>query len=70
LDIGHSHTAGNVDEKYITQNESKLKHVNIHDAIGKQNHLTLSEGNIILLVKLNIARHNHSRCAIKTKTVV
>ncbi len=69
-DIGHSHSANSVDEKYIMQNVSKLKHFHIHDAIGKQNHLTLGEGNINLLEKLNIARRNHCRCMIETKTVV
>jgi len=69
-DIGHSHSAGNVDEMYIMQNESKLKHFHIHDAEGKQNHLTLGAGNINLLERLNIARHNHCRCVIETKTVV
>ncbi len=68
-DIGHSYSASNVDEKYIMQNECKLKHFHIHDAIGKQNHLTLGEGNINLLEKLNIARRNHCRCVIETKTV-
>lgn len=68
-DIGHSQSAGNVDEKYIMQNEYKLKHFHIHDADGKQNHLTLGAGNINLLDKLNIARRNHCRCVIETKTV-
>ena len=68
-DIGHSHSASNVDEKYMIQNECKLKRFHIHDAIGKQNHLPLDEGNINLLEKLNIARRNHCRCVIETKTV-
>lgn len=68
-DIGHSHSASKIDEKYILQNECKLKHFHIHDAIGKQNHLTLGEGDINLLEKLNIARRNYCRCVIETKTV-
>lgn len=51
------------------QNECKLKHFHIHDAIEKQNHLTLGEGNINLLEKLNIARRNYCRCVIETKIV-
>ncbi|PJJ27195.1 TIM barrel protein [Lacrimispora celerecrescens] len=68
-DIGHSHSADDIDEKYIMQNECKLKHFHIHDANGKKNHLTLGEGNINLLEKLNIANQNHCRCVIETKTV-
>ena len=68
-DIGHSHSASKVDEKYILQNECKLKHFHIHDAIGKRNHLTLGEGDINLLEKLNITRRNHCRRVIETKTV-
>ena len=68
-DIGHSHSAADVDEKYILQNECKLKHFHIHDANGKQNHLTLGEGKINLLEKLSIAKQNHCRCVIETKTV-
>ena len=68
-DIGHSYSASNVDEPYIMQNETKLKHFHIHDAMGKQNHMTLGKGNINLLEKLNIARRNHCRCVVETKTV-
>ncbi|MBE5968197.1 MAG: sugar phosphate isomerase/epimerase [Lachnospiraceae bacterium] len=68
-DIGHSHSAGDVDERYIMQNECKLKHFHIHDASGKQNHLTLGTGNVNLLEKLAIAKRNHCRCVIETKTV-
>ena len=68
-DIGHSHSAGNVDERYIMQNECKLKHFHIHDASGKQSHLTLGTGDIDLQERLNIAKRNHCRCVIETKTV-
>lgn len=68
-DIGHSHTASNIDERYIMQHEWKLKHFHIHDAIGKENHLPLGAGNINLPEKLYIARRNHCRCVIETKTV-
>jgi hypothetical protein len=37
--------------------------------IQKNYHLIFGEGNINLLEKLNIARRNHCRCVIETKTV-
>lgn len=67
-DIGHSHSADDVDETYILHNDCKLKHFHVHDANGKQNHLTLGEGRINLLEKLDIAKMNHCRCVIETKT--
>ena len=68
-DIGHSHACSNVDEPLMRQYEEKLSHFHIHDAIGKQNHLTLGTGEIDLNERLSIAKKHHCRCVIETKTV-
>ncbi len=77
FDIGHSEAIGNLDEDFILQNKSKLKHFHIHDgtlpnsttkSFGK-NHLELGTGNIDLLKRLNLAKETNSRCVIETKTV-
>lgn len=68
-DIGHSHSADDVDEKYILQNEHRLKHFHVHDARGKQNHLALGTGDVNLLERLDIVKRNRCRCVLETKNV-
>lgn len=68
-DIGHSYACGNVDEPWLRNHEDKLFHFHVHDAIGKQNHLTLGTGEIDLAERLNLARKHQCRCVIETKTV-
>ncbi len=68
-DIGHSHSVGNIDEGFIMEHENKLAHFHIHDALGKQNHMTLGSGEIALGERLKIADRNNCRCVIETKTV-
>jgi len=68
-DIGHSHSAEKLDESYILSKSERLKHFHIHDAIGKQNHLTLGTGEIDLNSKIELAIKNDCRCVVETKTV-
>lgn len=77
FDIGHSEAIGNLDEQFILEHKSKLKHFHIHDgtlpnsvtkSFGK-NHLELGTGSIDLLGRLNLAKETNSRCVIETKTV-
>lgn len=67
-DIGHSHAARAADEAFILQNEQKLAHFHIHDAVGTQNHLPLGTGEIDLAARLRMAARGGCRCVIETKT--
>lgn len=69
-DIGHDYTSGNIDAKLIISNVNKLKHMHIHDAKGKNNHLPLFSGEINLCDKLKVAKETNSTCVIETKTVI
>lgn len=68
FDIGHSHAAGDRDEKFILSNINKLKHFHIHDAAGKRDHLTLGEGEINFRKYLEVARQLDASAVIETKT--
>ncbi|EYE87168.1 hypothetical protein Q428_14860 [Fervidicella metallireducens AeB] len=68
-DIGHDYSSGEIDTKFIIDNINKLKHMHIHDAKGKDNHLSLFSGNINIEDKLNIAKNTGSACVIETKTI-
>lgn len=68
-DIGHDHSAEEADKGYILKNISKLKHMHLHDAIGKSNHLPLFSGEINLEERLDTARKTASSCVIETKTI-
>ena len=68
-DIGHSHTANNIDEPFILKHANRLNHFHIHDADGKNNHLTLGSGQINLKDRVKIAEEYDCRCVIETKTI-
>ncbi|MBH1940088.1 sugar phosphate isomerase/epimerase [Mobilitalea sibirica] len=68
-DIGHSYTAGNIDEPFILKHSDKLGHFHIHDAVGDKNHLTLGSGDINLKERIKIANEYNCRCVIETKTI-
>jgi hypothetical protein len=59
---GHSHSANDVDERDIMQNECSLKHFHIHDAYEKLNHLTLGAVNICLRHRQNVSFGNLHYC--------
>lgn len=68
-DIGHSNSTKNIDEPFITEHISKLKHFHIHDSLNSKDHLTLGSGEIDLHKRLNLANENNCSCVIETKTV-
>lgn len=69
FDIGHSHHAGNKDEKFLLGHIDRIKHMHLHDACGTKDHLVLGTGEIDLLDKIKIAKRNQCRCVLETKTV-
>ena len=69
LDIGHSHAVGNVDEPFYEQYENRLIHMHGHDALGKNNHLALGDGEIDLVRQLRRADASGARVVLETKTI-
>lgn len=67
-DIGHSHTAADVDEPFLLRHKERLAHFHVHDAKGKSNHLALGTGEIDIAARLRIAEDRNCRCVIETKT--
>jgi sugar phosphate isomerase/epimerase len=61
-DVGHSHTAKNIDEPFIEKHADRLRHFHIHDATGSKNHLTLGTGEINLMERLRVAEKYGCRC--------
>lgn len=68
-DIGHSHSANNIDEAFLMEHEDRLQHFHIHDALGGKNHMALGNGEIDLIQRLQIAQRHCCRCVLETKTV-
>lgn len=68
-DIGHSHTAKNIDEPFLEKHAARLRHFHIHDATGSKNHLTIGTGEINLSERLRAAENYGCRCVIETKTI-
>ena len=69
LDIGHSHTAGNCDESFYRELDSKLIHMHGHDAQGSRCHLALGDGDIDLAERFAWAERRGARVVLETKTV-
>ena len=69
LDIGHSHTAGNCDESFYRELDSKLIHMHGHDAQGSRCHLALGDGDIDLAERFAWAARRGARVVLETKTV-
>lgn len=68
-DIGHSHSAGNVDDDFLMNHEKSISHFHMHDAVGEAHHLALGTGEINTDGRYRLARKNGARCVIETKTV-
>ena len=69
LDIGHSHAAGNCDESFYRELDSKLIHMHGHDAQGSRCHLALGDGDIDLAERFAWAERRCARVVLETKTV-
>ena len=69
FDIGHDHSSGNVDKPLIIENEGRLCHMHMHDAVEKKNHLPLGTGEIDLGACLALAEKHNCRVVLETKTI-
>ena len=43
-DIGHDHSNEYKDREFMTTHLNRIRHMHIHNAIGKKNHMALDEG--------------------------
>ncbi|MBD5531628.1 MAG: sugar phosphate isomerase/epimerase [Lachnospiraceae bacterium] len=68
-DIGHSHGVQDRDEPFLMEQEERLLHFHIHDALGTKNHRALGTGEIDLAQRLQIAKRHDCRLVLETKTV-
>lgn len=69
LDIGHHAAAEFIDETFICENIGKLKHMHIHDACGKKNHLPLGEGELDIQKYLHLGWQHNCTMVLETKTI-
>jgi sugar phosphate isomerase/epimerase len=69
FDIGHNAGADFVDETYILSHSNRLSHMHIHDAMGKNNHMALGDGELDLMKYMEIAKTNNCRAVLETKTI-
>lgn len=69
FDIGHSHSQNDIDEPFLLQQEERLRHFHLHDAVKQKNHLTLGSGEIDLQNRLMLAKIHNCSCVIETKTI-
>ena len=69
FDIGHDHACGGANESFILEHRTRLRHMHMHDALGKKDHLALGTGEIDLPKYLALARERHCRVVLETKTV-
>ena len=69
FDIGHNHSAKDVDRPFLLQQEKRLRHFHIHDALGGNNHLALGTGELDLPYYFDLAEKHHCRAVLEVKTV-
>lgn len=69
FDIGHNHSANRIDEGFIFKHIDKLYHMHIHDAIGRENHLPLGQGEVDIREKILLGKKQKCRMVIETKTI-
>lgn len=69
FDIGHNATIGGNDEAIIWRYGNKLRHMHLHDALSKSNHLPLGSGELDLSKYLALAEKHGCRCVLETKTI-
>lgn len=69
LDVGHNHSCGGLDEDLILARKDRLRHLHLHDALGRQNHLPLGAGEVELPRFLTLAQEQDCTVVLETKTI-
>ena len=68
LDTGHNHCTDRMDESFIRERSSRLRHMHLHDAFGKQDHLPLGAGELDAAAFLQLAGTCGCTVVLETKT--
>lgn len=68
-DTGHDHCIGKADGPFISSHASRLRHMHLHDASGRRDHLPLGTGELDIPQYLSLAADNGCRIVLETKTV-
>ena len=69
FDVGHNHGCGGKDEAFILTHGNRLRHIHLHDALGKKNHLALGTGEMDIGKYLRLAQEQNCRVVLETKTI-
>ena len=67
-DVGHDYSSSHADRDFLLEHQSDIKHIHLHDAKGKKDHLALYSGEVGLKEKLEIAKKNRASVLIEVKT--
>jgi len=65
-DIGHDYSSGNIDRPFILSHLDRVIHMHVHGASGKNNHLSLTDGELDWVEQLRIAIPEHAVIEVKT----
>ena len=68
LDTGHEMALNYVDAHVFDKYPEKLKHMHLHDCVGKKPHLALGDGDVDIDSKLALLNDN-STCLVEVKTI-
>jgi len=68
LDTGHEHCAEYADSRIFLKYPDRLRHLHLHDARGKSDHLPFGEGDVKIKEKLSLLP-NSATCLVEVKTV-
>ncbi len=69
FDVGHNYCAGGADEEFIIKHKDRLRHIHLHDAKGRKNHLALGIGDLNLEKYIALADEQNCCAVLETKTV-
>ena len=69
FDVGHNHSCGGKDEPFVLAHGAHLRHMHLHDALGKKNHLALGSGEMDINGRLRLAEEHDCRVVLETKTI-
>ncbi len=67
LDVGHDHGTGGGDGAFILKRRERLRHMHLHDALGRRDHLALGQGELDVEALLNLAKERSCRVVLEVK---
>ena len=67
-DVGHDYISSHADREFMLNHRSSIKHIHLHDAKERNDHLELYTGEVDLNEKLQIASENQASVLIEVKT--